>query len=100
MVKPRFEGGLGITNYRQLQLVVCLSRTAILWNANSIWTSWIEQRYIYGRALWDISMKATDSTMWKSILKERENIAKCLEYGDEGSFAWKGRGQNLSFKNI
>lgn len=60
MVKTRSEGGLGITDYGQLQFAACISRTVRLWNGNWVWTAWIEKRYIQGRALDDIQAKSSD----------------------------------------
>lgn len=100
MTKSEGDGGIGIADYGQLPTVACTSRTARLWNGNSIWTRWIERLYVKMRALGEIQRRQPDSPLWKSVLKEKENIGKCIDCSRGGAVTWRGKGSDLSFGNI
>lgn len=44
-------------------------------------------------------MKKSNSPHWKAILRERENIARCLGCGQSKELQWAGKGTSISYAN-
>lgn len=82
MVLAIGEGGLGVRNLLIIAKAVDIKRLANFWSLwPSILADWKRDRYIRGQTLDLIQFRPNvDSTMWKHILTQKEDIMKVLEW--------------------
>ena len=58
---------------------------------NSLWKSMLTAKYLKNTTFWEASQKASDSSMWKGILKSKELLMKgrCFQiYNGESVNIW------------
>lgn len=68
---------------------------------SSILSSWIKKWYIKDRDLAEIvSSSNKDSSMWRSILRHRENSHSTMDCGGNYSLTWKGHSIVTSLRNF
>lgn len=101
MARPFNEGGIGLRDTGLMALVATVWHTIRLWSSNqSIWTAWLWQRYVKCRALNDITLSSSFSTIWSSIIRVRDLTAKCMTCGRNYQTNWVGRGTSRTTINI
>lgn len=99
MVRPKKMGELGVRDYRATQTATIIDRACRMWEGEGIWNSWMSNRYVKKRAINMIEPKQGDSSMWKSTLRQREQISKCVELDTLNQKKWIGKGAGNSIKN-
>lgn len=76
--KTKQEGGLGLRQLNEVNLVSCLKLIWRILSSNSMWVNWIKIYLIRKGSLWSVRENTqTGSWMWKKILKCR-GVAKEL----------------------
>lgn len=60
MIFPKNEGGMGIRNYRNVQIATIIERIRRAWKYEGIWLDWVRKRYIIQRDLQLISSRYND----------------------------------------
>lgn len=97
MALPKEEGGLGVRSLFMIALATPVRKAAGLSEKHSVLSSWMQQRYIKGRALQDIKIRPTiDSSQWKELMASKRGIETCLECRAGSIVIWKvGEGKKI-----
>lgn len=90
---------MGVRDYKTTQAASIIQRACRMWEREGIWSSWMSKRYIKERALGDIQQRQGDSVNWKSTLRHRDQIQKCVILGPQCSKRWIGKGTSNSLRN-
>lgn len=100
MIFSRAEGGIGLRNFRHLQIAMIVECAGRAWVHDDIWACWVRQRYIKQVTLFDIQHRYNDDNLWKHTLWHATTIAGCMEYNSDYSLSWKGPVNDLSLENV
>jgi hypothetical protein len=78
---PKQEGGLGI---KKLEVWTQASMLIRIWNlfarAGSLWVAWVEEVWLKGKSLWQLTIPHSCSWSWRKILKLRPIAKIFLSY--------------------
>lgn len=101
MTLPKKEGGLGLRDFRESRLAAIIKRVWRIWTENnSIWASWMRERYVKNQSLNLISKRVgMDSALWAEIIDQKGSILNVMSCGTDRSCVWTGTGANFTYKN-
>lgn len=99
MIRTKSQGEMGVRDFRTTQLAAIVERACRMWEGDGIWSSWMSKRYIKERPLQSIEQRQGESMMWKTMLRQKEQIAKCVTLEPQNSKIWIGKGVGNSIKN-
>lgn len=93
MAKPKENGGLGLRDIRMMAAVATIKRTLSIWSSDqSLWVTWMREKYVKERALNQIGFTSSQSPIWSSILWTTHLTKRCATCGPNYSLIWKGKG--------
>ncbi|XP_020258784.1 uncharacterized protein LOC109835211 [Asparagus officinalis] len=76
--RPKQEGGFGLRRLKDLSQAAALKLIWRLLTANSLWTNWMNVRYIRGDNFWESNTNLLDSGTWKHISSLKNQALKCI----------------------
>ena len=83
--KPKNEGGLGIRELKDVNLVYGLKLIWRMVSGKSLWERWIKENLLKGKRFWQVKVKTQmGSWMWRKMLKMRE-VAKTFYRKEVGN---------------
>lgn len=76
---------MGVRNFKITQQATIIGRACRMWERKGIWSEWMGRRYIKDRPFNVIELRQSNSSTWKTILRQRTHISKCATLGGTGS---------------
>lgn len=76
--KPKKEGGFVIRRINDLCKAAGLKMIWRLLNSNSLWSSWMNIKYLKGRSFWESSSQPLDSGTWKVMAGLKLDAQSCM----------------------
>lgn len=91
---------MGVHNFKITQQATIIGRACRMWEREGIWSEWMGRQYIKDRPFNVIELRQSDSSTWKTILRQRTHISKCATLGANDTKDWIGKGTGSSIKNV
>jgi hypothetical protein len=76
--KLKSEAGLGIMRVQDMCKAAGLKMVWRFLNSNSLWSSWMERRYLKGSSFWESSSRLLDSGTWKLMTGLIDIAQSCM----------------------
>lgn len=100
MVLPRNKGGLGFRDFQMTQVASFVERACRIWLDTRLCSSWMRKRYTRMKGIDKIEKRHNDSATWRTILSEKEVMARCVQLRNNDDLCWKGEGSTPTVANI
>jgi len=79
LCRPKTGGGVGIRRVQDLCHAAVLKKIWRLCISKTLWTSWMQNRYLNNTRLWDSTACSLDSGTWKHIQKMKATALECMQ---------------------
>ncbi|XP_020243287.1 uncharacterized protein LOC109821515 [Asparagus officinalis] len=76
--RPKQEGGFGLRKLNDLCQAAALKLIWRLLTTNTLWTNWINVRYVRGANFWESTSNLLDSGTWKHISSLKGKALNCI----------------------
>lgn len=74
MCRPKCEGGVGLQSLRDMRVVAGMKLTWKFISQKTLWSEWIECRYLKGANFWVHRGNSNDSATFKTMLLHKQAV--------------------------